>query len=381
MTAVSGLVNAFLGISKNNDDTQKIQPSSSSSSISSDSKNEGSDFSKILISGRPKCNSVLHLFGPWLFEAALINCNLMTSPSVYHKDGSSGNSGPSSGGNKRPISMHGDARKPSDSSSSLDGEKAPTLLPQHFHAGRAEALGALCRIFCSKKTGEEILPVYLARFYLALKEGLKISDEVSTPILGDQNRKPDRQTPYSETAASILLNGTDLFRLDLEGVNTLIPSVLPVLASILPERPLAPPNKLPSSIVMLRRSATHVLLSLLPLPLHFQGLAIKELGCGGGERVRISQLRLQTVNLLTNALQFETDPINTQMLLGGLLFCVQDATLCEAMDSISQHNFGADKDVNVMSSGTVHIFFLNYFVLFSFLKFYIIIKFLIPYFM
>ena len=89
----------------------------------------------------------------------------------------------------------------------------------------------------------------------------------------------------------------------------------------------------------------------MPLPLHFQGLNIKELGGGGGERVRISQLRLQLVNHLTNALQFETDPLNTQMLLGGLLFCVQDASLCEAMDSISQHNFAPDKDANIMSSG------------------------------
>lgn len=32
------------------------------------------------------------------------------------------------------------------------------------------------RIFCSKKTGEEVLPVYLARFYLALHQGLRQND-------------------------------------------------------------------------------------------------------------------------------------------------------------------------------------------------------------
>lgn len=36
---------------------------------------------------------------------------------------------------------------------------------------------------------------------------------------------------------------------------------------------------------------------------------------------------------------------------GGLLFCVQDAALCEVMDSISQHNFSTDRDHNIMSSG------------------------------
>ena len=54
-------------------------------------------------------------------------------------------------------------------------ELPAALTPERFESGRAEALGALCRIFCSKKTGEEILPVYLARFYLAVQQGLKIA--------------------------------------------------------------------------------------------------------------------------------------------------------------------------------------------------------------
>ena len=39
-----------------------------------------------------------------------------------------------------------------------------TLFPSRFESGRAEALGALCRILCAKKTGEEVLPSYLARW-------------------------------------------------------------------------------------------------------------------------------------------------------------------------------------------------------------------------
>ncbi len=35
--------------------------------------------------------------------------------------------------------------------------------PDNYESGRAEACGTLCRIFCSKKTGEDILPVYLSR--------------------------------------------------------------------------------------------------------------------------------------------------------------------------------------------------------------------------
>lgn len=53
-------------------------------------------------------------------------------------------------------------------------EHAAAIPVNQFESGRAEALGALCRIFCSKKTGEEISPMYLARFYLALQQGLSV---------------------------------------------------------------------------------------------------------------------------------------------------------------------------------------------------------------
>ena len=83
--------------------------------------------------------------------------------------------------NKRPSSLLLDSRKGSLSLSqpgSLTDEAdiPPGLTIDKYEAGRAEALGALCRVFCSKKTGEEILPVYLARFYLALQQGLQVNE-------------------------------------------------------------------------------------------------------------------------------------------------------------------------------------------------------------
>ena len=44
----------------------------------------------------------------------------------------------------------------------------------NYEAGRAQACGALCRIFCSHKTGEKVLPVYTARFYVSLYYALHI---------------------------------------------------------------------------------------------------------------------------------------------------------------------------------------------------------------
>lgn len=56
-----------------------------------------------------------------------------------------------------------------------------------------------------------------------------------------------------------------------------------------------------------------------------------------------------------NALQVETDPQNTHMLLGGLMMCVQDAAVYEGTsDSNSvdyRHTSPAPSDANLLSSG------------------------------
>lgn len=135
----------------------------------------------------------------------------------------------------------------------------PCLTIDKFESGRAEALGTLCRVMCAKKTGEEILPVYLARFYLALQQGLKIGDT----------------RDCGETVIAILMNSSDLFRLDLDGVRILVPAFINALEVVLPNKDL----KLPSGVnkVELRRASIHLLLSILVLPLHFHNTTIKEL--------------------------------------------------------------------------------------------------------
>ena len=51
-----------------------------------------------------------------------------------------------------------------DASTGIVCHKIFTMSLSRFESGRAEALGALCRILCAKKTGEEVLPSYLARW-------------------------------------------------------------------------------------------------------------------------------------------------------------------------------------------------------------------------
>ena len=117
----------------------------------------------------------------------------------------------------RPASVHSQSSslRPLDS---LD--LPPSLAQDKFESGRAEALGALCRIFCAKKTGEEILPSYLARFYMAVQQGLKVGHDKIV----------------SECLASVLLNSSNLMRIDLEGANLLAPYLVTALETVLPER-------------------------------------------------------------------------------------------------------------------------------------------------
>ncbi|XP_058168057.1 ral GTPase-activating protein subunit beta [Anopheles ziemanni] len=265
-----------------------------------------------LATNRPRCNSILHLFGEWLFDAAHIGGETWMQNTKKR----------AAEAKRRPSSMIMDNRKGSLSqppSLSEVNDVAPGLTIDKYESGKAEALGALCRIFCAKKTGEEILPVYLARFYMALHQGLKTND----------NRE------CMETLASILYNSSDLFRIDLEGIQVLLPSFIGALELILPEKEL----KMRSHNVLinkieLRRAAINILLSLLALPLHFQALPIRDLMGGPNDRsITFIHLKPRLINVLMNALQVETDPQNTHMLLGGLHLCVQDSVTFEEMEN------------------------------------------------
>ncbi|XP_014232121.1 ral GTPase-activating protein subunit beta isoform X1 [Trichogramma pretiosum] len=303
-------------------------PSSSSSTTSIVSLSQ--DVRPPLASGRPKCNSILHLFGEWLFDAAFIGTDGWTQQSPQP------NNAP-----KRPASVLVDG--PNSLQEGHMTELPASLNIDRYEAGRAEAMGTLCRIFCAKKTGEEILPAYLARFYLAMSHGLKI-------------KKFNEAKECPETLASILINSADLFRLDLDGVQVLVPHVLAALELVLPEKDLRLKSNSISK-VELHRSSIHLLLSMLSLPLHFQNLPIKEIpasSTGSHEKTPITfaQLKPRLMNLLINAIQVEVDPQNTHMLLGGLLLSVQDSAASEEVDQVTQldSNISNEPSTNLLSS-------------------------------
>lgn len=131
----------------------------------------GPEVKNVPAEGRPKCNSLLHLFGEWLLEGAYVGCPETSTTNIAQMEP------------RRPGSLHGESSAASSPGSSLSigaETTVPTsvglnkIMDDRYETGRAEAIGALARIFCSKKTGEEILPVYLARFYLVMQHGLKV---------------------------------------------------------------------------------------------------------------------------------------------------------------------------------------------------------------
>ncbi|CAH1791195.1 unnamed protein product, partial [Owenia fusiformis] len=257
-----------------------------------------------LASNRPKCNSVLHLFGAWLCEAALAGVKFKGSHST---------SVPPS---RRTSFLEEQAKRRSmpDPSEVASVEKQSNV----YEAGRAEAGGALCRIFCAHKTGEDILPVYLSRFYIAMFYGLQIDESISGQVL-----------------SNLLFNSSDLLRIDLDGVHVLVPQILSALELVLMDlKPVFRPHEqIPQ--VELRKASIHLLISMLCLPLHFKSLQIKDIVPPSELRdqpTTFLSLKMRMIELLLRALTIETDSMNTQMLLGGLMLCVQDLAMCEEVE-------------------------------------------------
>ena len=137
----------------------------------------------------------------------------------------------------------------------------------------------------------------------------------------------------NEVLAMLMVNSIDLLRLDLDGVHVLLPYLVVALEAILPERDL---KILPTNVTKneLRLAGIKILVSMLALPSHFQNVQIKELLPGGSERepITFGALKPRLFHLVINALQVEQEACNTHILLGGLMFLVQDTITLENLE-------------------------------------------------
>ncbi|XP_050404785.1 ral GTPase-activating protein subunit beta isoform X2 [Patella vulgata] len=276
---------------------------------------------------RPHCNSILHLFSAWLFDAALAGVKLHSCHAAPVKA-------------QRRTSSFIESKH---SSVSVDQSDAIMINDNTYEAGRAEACGTLCRIFSAHKTGEDIQTVYYSRFYIIMYYGLQT----------------DENTISGEVLSNLLFNSCDLLRVDLAGVQILVPYILNALELVLTSN--TPNFKLCDQIpyVELRKACVHLLLSMLCLPLHFKDLEIKDILSHPDDEdcqksISFMSLKVRIIDLLQKALFLETDSNNTQMLLGGLMLVVQDLATSEQAEQITlqpQHDI-SDTDVHADLSGT-----------------------------
>ncbi|KAM8830571.1 ral GTPase-activating protein subunit beta isoform 1-T1 [Synchiropus picturatus] len=305
---------------------QQQQQQSSSPTLLSSPNQTSWESRPLPAPARPKVNSILNLFGQWLFDAALVHCKLHSGlsrdPSMTASFIQILLSYKSSIATQVSLELRRKGSQMSTDSMVSNPMFDANEFPESYEAGRAEACGTLCRIFCSKKTGEEILPVYLSRFYMVLIQGLQISDFICRPVL-----------------ASIILNSSSLFCTDLKGINVVVPYFIAALETILPDRELSK-FKMYVNPTDLRRASINILLAMLPLPHHFGNIQSEVLLEGKfneedvlphDQPVSFLSLRLRLVNVLIGALQTETDPTNTQLILGAMLHIVQDSALFESI--------------------------------------------------
>ncbi|KAE8298980.1 Ral GTPase-activating protein subunit beta p170 [Larimichthys crocea] len=224
---------------------------------------------------RCKVDSLLHLFGYWLFDAALPpRCDV-------------------------------------------------TVMSDRWAAGRAEACGTLCRMFTCKKTAEDILPAYLSRFYLVLLQVLQVLEETRPPVLASillnstclfscDLRGVNLLLPTFTSAVENVLLDRDLLRFkSFVSVVDLRRASILILLSLLP-LPLQFPS-IQSEVFLDRKSS--------------------------GDDVTAGNflsLKPRLISVLIGALHTESDATNTQIILGVMLNLVQDLALLEAAGQIQQ---------------------------------------------
>ncbi|KAI6659313.1 Ral GTPase-activating protein subunit beta isoform X8 [Oopsacas minuta] len=252
---------------------------------------------------RTSANTLLHIFGAWLFEACVWKYNDCLA--VFTS-----------------ASTHVDVRI-TPSQIAMKVFESQSQCSKRFEAGRAEAFSALCKIFCRQPCKTTIRPEYLSRFYASMIRGLSFQPYICT----------------GEVVSKILEEGSDLFRIDLQVSSILLPHFLGMLETILPlEKPPFACKLTPKIIATLRGRAINILSSIICFPLHFQHLQITDLSrfVTQGKRYQNEidpqthmtylSLRDRITKLVFDAILKENDAINICTLLSILQVVLNDSS-------------------------------------------------------
>ncbi|CAD5217462.1 unnamed protein product [Bursaphelenchus xylophilus] len=295
---------------------------------------------------KPSSATLLNLFLPWLRDAARIS--ISPSQRKYSEDVISQRSLSSTDLDPQmsadgPVSRRsfaGSTNSASDISSPHHSHHAgyTTILPSDpstapsvdgIAAGKSAALGALCRIVCSKSSAEVISDEQLAQFLIVLHEALVERDRLML--------------------CSLIFYSTELFKLGLKGVEILLPNYITAIDILLTE---SFKLRLHPSIneVDMRHSCLRALASVISWPTTFGREKITQwdetvsitkgnnnvLGVG----MTYEDLRPRILRTLIYALRNETDSMNLQLVLGLChSFCAENSRY-----DLSQHKKTIDEN-------------------------------------
>jgi hypothetical protein len=252
-------------------------------------------------------NSLLHLVGDWLFSCGFagLHSDELGLDENCNDDGF----------DTRSHSAQSSITALSTSTFNVS-EAGTVVQDMHnteagFIEGRAEAVTMLCRIFTQKASSEEVEQVYIVRFYAVISRALK------------------SQSP--RLISAVVLNAEDLFRVDLPGVEMLIPLVMSALDRILPDSDLKFFEPFCESTVTLRKCAANLLLSLIPYIITLPDLQVVEIpgiDMDDPEDIvdKLGDLQPRAVHLLNGALETETNEDNTHIILAGLYYTLQECS-------------------------------------------------------
>ncbi|TGZ74787.1 hypothetical protein CRM22_000754 [Opisthorchis felineus] len=231
----------------------------------------GPEPNRCLRDQRPEANTLLRLLGSWLFEASVVGAGKDVNLAVI----------------------------------SNRAEQFPAHL--NFQVGRAEALGALCRIMLYARRGQ-LAREYLVRFFLCLHYGLETELGRSDYVL-----------------STVLFYSIDLLRVDLPGINILLPRLFAACQLVFRDANMIRPEFITPTL--LRRAALHHLMAMVCIPVQFKGLVPRCLipvANNPKDPPTMNDLRRQLAYLLCDSLEREKDPVNFQMLLTTSVALLED---------------------------------------------------------
>uniref|UniRef100_A0A914CZF2 Ral GTPase-activating protein subunit alpha/beta N-terminal domain-containing protein n=1 Tax=Acrobeloides nanus TaxID=290746 RepID=A0A914CZF2_9BILA len=302
---------------------------------------------------QPKVAHMMEIFLYWLYDPALSTLNPLYKK--YSEDVISQRSMSSAEIDMQSVGMSGGVlgglASPSDSGVTRHSFAQSTTSssdissPQNSHipsnvfeypsvdgvaAGRAAALGALCRIICAKSSREQLPDDQLAQFYTVMHEALIERDRLML--------------------CSLLYYSVDLFKLGLRGIEILLPNYLMAIDVILTE---SMKLRLHPSIheVEMRHACLRALASIIAWPTTFGPTSINDnnsrLNQGPGNVLEINptyiEMRPRILRNLVYTLRHETDSTNLHLALSlCAIFCEE---CCRYDLSMAKSNVLQEKKV------------------------------------